>query len=114
MKMESVHMNDRAGLAWINWFPPLAVCAVGLFSTAWMTFFAGVGVAGEPVALVFPPNWDRSNVFLGAASLNVHIVDVDSNGTFAVVIPRTDDALDRFRTSGALLALNSVARTLCR
>lgn len=102
----------RPGFA--AWLGPISVSAIGLLSAVWLTLFSGLGQAGQPVALVFPPNWDRLKVFLSAADLNVDVVDVKTSGFVAIVIPRTNSALDRYRQSGAIFAIAAPANSLCQ
>ncbi|MCV6594169.1 MAG: hypothetical protein OIF48_14530 [Silicimonas sp.] len=98
----------------LDWIGPIAVSAIGLISTAWLMFFSGAGQAGAPAALVFPPGWEAAQVYAAAATLDVAIVGLGPVDFVAVVVPQTDAALDQFRDSGALLALNSAAANLCR
>ena len=100
----------RSFLAWLG---PVAVLAVGVVSAAWLTLFAGVGRAGFPVALVFPPGWTPTEVFGGVGMLDLDFAESTSVPFVVIVVPRSDKALDQIRTSGALVALRSVAAGLC-
>jgi len=95
------------------WLVPTAIAAISLGAYAWLVFSPQGLIAGEPVALVFPPHWSGNSALLASASLDVDLITVGTFEFVAVVVPRTEQALDDLHSIGALFAMKTTVGPLC-
>lgn len=83
------------------------------FGYLWVTFASAQTKVGEPAALIFPPHWSARQALQAASSLDVALIDFGRMSNIAIVVPRTETALDPARGKGVILILNAAGAALC-
>ena len=96
-----------------DWLLPVSMGCFSLLAYAWLTFGVQSIEAGSPVAIVYPPTWNRLDAFRASATLDVDIMSTGQFGFVTIVNPHHDHALDRMRDAGALFLMKTTVAPIC-
>ena len=93
------------------WPVAMAVGAFVAFGT--LVLSSAAGEPGDLGVLIFPPNWDRSDVMAATLAIDAPLIDIGP-ARFVVSVFLADHAtISRAREAGALFVLNAKIAALC-
>ncbi len=92
------------------------VLAAAIFfvgAIAALTLSKGTPQAGDPIALIYPPQWSAQESFAATLSLDVDILTLGRADFIVIAAPKEGSDASTFRRSGALVVLNAIGAQIC-
>ena len=103
--------RDRSG--WDEFRVPVLCAACVLVLSLGLFSVADAGRQGMPAVLVFPPNWSPDSVVAATYNSGFSFIEMGPLPFTSIAVALEDDAIERARHAGMLIAFGGAIGVLC-